>query len=250
METRLDLLVSRQLCVSREYAKEIILDGKCSVTGVTVLRPGAKFSDGTIVDISADRPEFVSRGGLKLAKALDEFGICLAGLQCLDIGASTGGFTDCMLKRGARSVIALDNGHGQLDRNLLADSRVTSMEGVDIRNVSPADLTFCPDFIACDVSFISLEKIIPSASALFAMNTTGVFLLKPQFECGPGRTNKHGVVTNLSVRTTAIERVSDCFNAYGIDVFGVCESPITGRNGNIEYLIYVTKSTLPREVTA
>jgi len=242
MEIRLDLLVARQLCVSREYAKEIILDGKCSLDGVTVLRPGAKFADTTIVDISADRPKYVSRGGLKLAGALDEFDICLDGLQCLDIGASTGGFTDCMLKRGAKCVIALDNGHGQLDRNLLTDDRVTSMEGIDIRNVTLTDLPFYPEFITCDVSFISLEKIVPSVSALFTIGTRGVFLLKPQFECGPGQTNKHGVVTDMSAHTAAIKRVCDCFNVYEIDVCGIRESSIKGRNGNTEYLIFVSKS--------
>ena len=240
MKIRLDQLVSKQLCVSREYAKEIISDGKCLVDGRTILRAGTKFADDTIVDIHAQKPQFVSRGGIKLAKALDEFDINVEGLRCLDIGASTGGFTDCMLQRGAMSVISLDNGHGQLAQSLLNDSRVTSMEDTDIRNITLDDLPYHPDFITCDVSFISLAKIIPSVSLLFARETKGVFLLKPQFECGLGHVNKHGVVTNLKAHADAIESVTFAIKEHCISVCDICQSPIAGKNINTEYLMYVS----------
>jgi len=242
MEIRLDQLVSRQLCVSREYAKEIIIDGKCDVGGRTILRPGARFADDTFVDVRAEKPQFVSRGGIKLATALEKFDISLHGLKCLDIGASTGGFTDCMLQRGAKHVIAIDNGHGQLAQDLLNDSRVTSMENTDIRSIVPDDLCYQPDFITCDVSFISLTKIIPTVSLLFASHTTGVFLLKPQFECGPRVINKHGVVTNIEAHTEAIENATTAFDLYGIRVCGICKTPIQGKNINTEYLMYVSST--------
>jgi len=237
-EKRLDVLVCEAMDVPREYAKEVITAGKCAVAGKIVTKPGAKFAVGVDISIDAEKMPYVSRGGLKLAKALEIFDICLEGRQCLDIGASTGGFTHCMLANGAKCVIALDNGTGQLSSQLARDCRVISIEGTDIRAVGIEDLPFTPDFIACDVSFISLEKIIPTIASLLAPGKQAVLLLKPQFECGRGELNKKGVVKNPAARDAAINRVSRCLAAHGLIPRGVIQSPITGQNGNIEYLIH------------
>jgi len=240
-EKRLDIMVSNTLDVSRKYAKEVISAGKCAVDGKIVTKPGAKFSINADIHVDAEKMPYVSRGGQKLAAALEKFDINLQGQLCLDIGASTGGFTDCMLAHGAKQVIALDNGTGQLSPILAQDARVISMENADIRAISAADLPFAPQFISCDVSFISLEKIIPSIASLSPANCRAVFLLKPQFECGRGEINKKGVVKNIKAHDAAVKRVSLCLANHGFAVIGVTQSPITGQNGNIEYLIYAHK---------
>ena len=239
MEKRLDMLVCENLGVSREYAREVILQGKCFVLGKAVLKPGAKFCAGQEILVNTEKMPFVSRGGLKLAKALDVFQIDLTGANCLDIGASTGGFTDCMLLRGASKVIALDNGHGQLAAALNGNPRVIPMEGVDIREVKPQDLPFVPDFFALDLSFISIVKVMPAVSALTGPKSRGVLLVKPQFECGRGGVNKRGVVEDPKAHITAIEGI--CADLGDFEAAGICHSPIMGRRGNIEYLIFVEK---------
>ena len=245
MDVRLDTLVSLKLGASREYAKEMILDGKCFVDGKVATKPGARFSSTADVLVTGEKMPFVSRGGLKLAKALQEFSIDLSDLICLDIGASTGGFTDCMLANGAKCVIALDNGHGQLALSLLRNHRVISMEGRDIRSTTPKDLPHKPDFFACDLSFISLEKVMPAIANLLSLRVQGIFLLKPQFECGPGKVNKRGVVENMTIHSLIIDRIYNALAVNGFDILGICDSPVTGRNGNKEYLIFVEKNHNP-----
>jgi len=240
-DIRFDVLVCEHLGVSREYAKELILGGKCMVAGKIIIKPGAKFPSDTEIVINAEKNPYVSRGGLKLAKALDAFQINLNGLLCLDIGASTGGFTDCMLAHGAKKVIALDNGRNQLNPALVEDCRVI-LEEKDIRHTTLQDLPWQPQFITCDVSFISLEKIIPSVSLLLKSGTDAVFLLKPQFECGVKELNKKGVVKSTKAHVYAINHILKCLLDNKLLILGITFSPITGQGGNIEYLIYARKT--------
>ena len=243
MQKRLDVLVCEQMGVSREYAKEIILSGKCVVSGVTITKPGARFEEGckTSMEIFAEKIPYVSRGGIKMAYAVEKFGIYLAGRLCIDIGASTGGFTDCMLQNDAAAVIALDSGHGQLAERLLEDPRVTSMEGTNIMLVDIGELPFVPTFASVDVSFISLEKVIPKVSQILKTGGQAMLLLKPQFECGQKALNKKGVVTTLSAHAEAMRKVFMAIANAGMAVRAMDFSPITGQNGNVEYLIFVTK---------
>ena len=241
MNKRLDVLVCEQLGVSREYAKEVILSGKCFVEGAAVTKPGMRVSADCAIDIRAGKLPYVSRGGVKMAHAVKRFDIDLAGQLCIDIGASTGGFTDCMLQNGAAAVVALDNGHGQLAEKLLYDSRVISMEGVNILTVDVNKLPFVPSFAAIDLSFISLEKVIPKVSQILDIRGQAIFLLKPQFECGLKALNKKGVVTSLAAHIAAVRKFFTATLNAGMAVRGMDFSPITGQNGNVEYLIFAEK---------
>ena len=241
MNKRLDILVCEQLGVSREYAKEVILSGKCIVSDAVVTKPGTRVSVDCAIEIHAEKLPYVSRGGLKMAHAVKKFDIELAGRLCIDIGASTGGFTDCMLQNGAAEVIALDNGHGQLAEKLLRDPRVISMEDVNILAVNMGELPFVPSFAAIDLSFISLEKVIPKVSQILDARGQAVFLLKPQFECGPRALNKKGVVTSLTAHIAAARKIFTAILNAGMTVQGMDFSPITGQNGNVEYLIFAEK---------
>jgi len=238
---RLDVLVCEQLDVSREYAKEIILAGRCSVSGKMISKPGAKFSPDCFLEIRAEKLPYVSRGGLKLAYALDKFDIDLGGRLCMDIGASTGGFADCMLQRDAARVIALENGHGQLAEKLRLNPRVISMEGINIRDLAIHELPFVPNFVAVDLSFISLEKVIPKVSEILEISGQVIFLLKPQFECGPKALNKKGVVRSLSAHAQSIEKIFYAMVDRKMFIKSMDFSPITGQNGNIEYLIFAER---------
>jgi len=238
MQKRLDVLVCEQLDVSREYAKELILSGKCNVDGILITKPGARFALDCIVEIRAQKLPYVSRGGTKLAHAISKFGINLMGQLCIDIGASTGGFTDCMLQSGAAGVIALDNGHGQLAERLMSDPRVISMEGMNILHVDIAQIPFIPRFAAIDLSFISLEKVVPKVSEILSDAGHAIFLLKPQFECGPRALSKKGVVTSLAAHTAALHKILLTITNAGMTVHNMDFSPITGQNGNVEYLIF------------
>jgi len=241
MQKRLDILVCEQIDVSREYAKELILSGKCCVSGVIVVKPGVRFPDDCEVEIHAEKLPYVSRGGVKMAHALKRFDIDLSERLCIDIGASTGGFTDCMLQHGASNVIALDNGHGQLAEKLRSDSRVISIEGINIMDVNAAELPFAPSFVAVDLSFISLGQVIPIVSEILGQYGQAVFLLKPQFECGPKALNKKGVVTSLAAHITATQKIFATIINAGMAVRDMDFSPITGQNGNVEYLIFAEK---------
>ncbi|MCL2169401.1 MAG: TlyA family RNA methyltransferase [Defluviitaleaceae bacterium] len=242
MVKRLDALVCAELGVSREYAKQLIVAGKCMVAGKVETKPGAKIPANTPFVVDAAPPQFVSRGGLKLAKAINTFQLNLNDTFCMDIGASTGGFTDCMLQNGARGVFALDNGTSQLHPALLADPRVISLEGTDIRDVSAENLPFEPLFIAADLSFISLKLVIPKIAEILPKSGQAVLLIKPQFEVGRGKACKRGIVKSQSDHIAAIKGIRACLHSHELVSAGLVFSPITGQNGNKEYLIFATRS--------
>lgn len=239
---RLDVyLTEKGLVKSRELAKKMIAGGGVSVNGRTASKPSESVTDTDSVKITGELPRYVGRGGYKLEKALDCFEIDLRGLVCIDIGASTGGFTDCMLQNGAEYVFSVDVGHGQLDEKLRADSRVCSMEGVNIKDISAGDLPKKIDFAAADVSFISLTKILPKISELLSENGAAVMLIKPQFECGRADIGKNGIVRSSKAHARAMKEVAAACAACGLGVVGIEYSPIRGGDGNTEYLMYSVK---------
>jgi len=222
---------------SRTYAREVIEAGLVLVNGSAATRPGSLAFTDDIEVLAADMP-YVSRGGYKLAGALETFGINVNGLVCLDVGASTGGFTDCMLKAGARMVYAVDAGRGQMADALLDDPRVVRFEGVDVRGLAlPAPV----DFVSCDVSFISACKVIPSINLLLKPGGGFVCLIKPQFETEGRYLNKKGIVKNKSARESAVNTVHEALRGSGFFIKNTMESPVTGGDGNIEYLTYSIK---------
>lgn len=246
MKERLDvLLVSRGLAPSREKAKAMIMEGKVFVNNSREDKAGSTFPDDCGIEIHGTVLKYVSRGGLKLEKAMDHFGIHLDGKVCMDIGASTGGFTDCMLQNGATKVYAVDVGYGQFAWKLRQDPRVVCMEKTNIRYVTPEDIDDVLDFASVDVSFISLTKVIGPASALLADGGQMVCLIKPQFEAGREKVGKKGVVRDSKVHREVIEKVADHALSIGFSVLGLEYSPIKGPEGNIEYLIYLEKGKQP-----
>lgn len=238
MTKRLDLLLAeRGLTKSRQAAKARIAAGDVRVNGKQVGKPSFLAEEDAEIILTGEAPRYVGRGGLKLEKALDQFPISLEGLVCADIGASTGGFTDCMLQHGARKVFAVDVGHGQLDETLKSDSRVVNAEGVNIRN-APQDLfSEKPDFVSIDVSFLSLRLVLPKIQELLAGEGSLVALIKPQFEAGPENVGKNGIVRSQRVHERVVSEIlflaSQLFT-----VCGIIPSPILGGDGNIEYLLY------------
>ncbi len=239
---RLDLiLVQRGLFQSREKAKAAIMSGSIYVNGQREDKAGSMFYDvpETQIELRGRKLPYVSRGGLKLEKAIASFGIELAGKCCMDIGASTGGFTDCMLQSGAALVYAVDVGYGQLDWKLRNDSRVVCMEKTNIRYISPDDIGQRLDFASCDVSFISLKKVLPAVRPLFSEHGEMVCLIKPQFEAGREEVGKHGVVRDIKIHRQVISDIWDFATKEGYTVLGLEHSPIKGPEGNIEYLIYL-----------
>ena len=247
---RLDvLLVDRQLFDSRERAKRFIMSGKVLVNDQRIDKAGALVPiDCNIRLLGSDIP-FVSRGGLKLLKALETFDITLDGKITADIGASTGGFTDCMLQHGAVKVFAIDVGYGQLDWKLRNDPRVVVMERTNIRHVTADMLSDPIEFASIDVSFISLDKVLPAVFNLLEKNAQLVALIKPQFEAGRELVGKHGVVRDPNVHSDVIERVIDSAQTIGFGVCGLTFSPIKGPEGNIEYLIRLSKNPSDNENT-
>jgi len=236
---RLDVIVAEKYGVPRSYAGEAVSNGLVSVNGKTVNKPGAKYGGDDAVSLDDTQTRYVSRGGRKLEAALDRFGLSVTGLVCGDIGASTGGFTDCMLKRGAARVYAVDNGTGQLAPSLAADKRVVSMEGINARELFalPEPL----DFIAADVSFISLGLIAANLRVLLKNGGNAVILVKPQFEAGAAALDKRGVVRDKSAREKAVGSVAEFYGKNGFIIKGVIESPITGGDGNVEYLAHMVR---------
>ena len=240
---RLDtLLVERGLASSRERARAIILAGQVRVGGHPVTKAGAAVPADA--EVTLDRPDhpYVGRGGVKLAHALDAFHIPVAGRLALDIGASTGGFTDVMLQRGARRVVALDVGHGQLDWKLRNDPRVVVMERVNARALTPDQLPEDArrlDIVTIDVSFISLRHILPAVPAVLAPAGDVVALVKPQFEAGRAEVGKGGIVRDQSVRARVIDEVAAAADALGLKRAGLTESPIEGMEGNREFLLHL-----------
>ena len=243
MKKRLDvILAERGLAESREKAKAIIMSGNVYVKGQREDKPGSSFDEEESDIVIKENPlKYVSRGGLKLEKAMEEFPIDLSGCICMDIGSSTGGFTDCMLQNGASKVYSIDVGHGQLAWKLRCDERVVCMEKTNFRYVTASDIPDAIDFASADVSFISLDKILPAAYPLLNENATMVCLIKPQFEAGRTQVGKKGVVRERSVHEEVIHKITDVAKENGFEPAGLTYSPVKGPEGNIEYLIYLIK---------
>ena len=245
MKERLDvLLVNGGFAPSREKAKVIIMSGKVFVNGQREDKAGSTFDPEKItIEVKGSTLRYVSRGGLKLEKALNEFPLTVEGKICMDIGASTGGFTDCMLQNGAKKVYSVDVGHGQLDWKLRNDERVVCMEKTNFRYMQPQDIDDVLDFASVDVSFISLTKILLPARRLLSAQGEMVCLIKPQFEAGRDKVGKKGVVREKKVHEEVIRKILVFARQVGFHVLDLAFSPIKGPEGNIEYLIYIRKNT-------
>lgn len=240
MKERLDiLLVERKLAPSREKAKTMIMEGNVFVDHQREDKAGSLFSTDCQIEIHGNTLKYVSRGGLKLEKAMTQFGISLQDKICMDIGASTGGFTDCMLQNGAKKVYAVDVGYGQFAWKLRCDERVVCMEKTNIRYVTPADIEDALDFASADVSFISLTKVLNPAKALLKDSGEMICLIKPQFEAGREKVGKKGVVRDQAVHKEVIIKVAEYARELGFSVWNLDFSPIKGPEGNIEYLIHI-----------
>jgi len=240
MKKRLDvLLTERGLCESREKAKAVIMSGNVFVDGEREDKAGTFFQEKVEIEIKGSPLKYVSRGGLKLEKAISCFEISLDGKICMDIGASTGGFTDCMLQNGAAKVYAVDVGNGQLAWKLRQDQRVVCMEKTNIRYVTPEQLAELVEFASIDVAFISLTKVLEPVKHLLKPAGQVAALIKPQFEAGREQVGKKGVVRDKSVHREVISRVADYAISIGFEVLNLEFSPIKGPEGNIEYLIYL-----------
>ncbi len=239
---RLDLfLVKNKFFTSRERARSAIMAGRVIVNGQKIDKAGTLVAGDAKITLCGHDLEFVSRGGLKLKKALTVFRIDLANKIMLDIGASTGGFTDCALQNGAAKVFAIDVGYGQLAWSLRTDERVVNMERTNIRNVTLADIGSAVDFISIDVAFISLDKVLPVAVNLLQPDGELVALIKPQFEAGREKVGKKGVVKDAGVHREVITKVVDVAMKAGLFPWGLAYSPVKGPEGNIEYLLYLRK---------
>lgn len=242
MKERLDvLLVKRNLAESREKAKALIMSGIVYVNGQKEDKAGTTFEETAPIEVRGSTLKYVSRGGLKLEKAMERFGVRLDGKVCMDVGASTGGFTDCMLQNGAVKVYSVDVGHGQLAWKLRNDERVVCMEKTNIRYVTPEDIADPIGFASIDVSFISLTKVLGPVKALLEDNGQIVCLIKPQFEAGREKVGKKGVVREPAVHLEVIDMVIDHALSIGFEALNLEFSPIKGPEGNIEYLLYLQK---------
>ena len=243
MKERLDIILVKQgFASSREKAKAILMAGNVFVDGQREDKAGTTFDENKIhIEVKGSDLKYVSRGGLKLEKAMDRFPIALAGAVCMDIGASTGGFTDCMLQNGADRVYSIDVGHGQLAWKLRNDERVVCMEKTNFRYVTRENIDAEIDFASVDVSFISLTKILIPARNLLRSRGCMVCLIKPQFEAGRDKVGKKGVVREPEVHEEVVHKIIDYADMIGFEVKGLTYSPIKGPEGNIEYLLYIEK---------
>ena len=240
---RLDvLLVQQGLANSRELAKAYIMAGNVYVDGQKEDKAGTKVAVTAKLEVKGNQMKYVSRGGYKLEKAMDVFGIRLNGKICLDIGASTGGFTDCMLQNGASKVYAIDVGYGQFAWKLRNDERVVCLEKTNVRYVTHEQVPDEGDFASIDVSFISLTKVLPAVLGVLGEKGQLVCLIKPQFEAGREKVGKKGVVRDSSVHREVIEMIVEYVRTQSLGILGLDFSPIKGPEGNIEYLIYLDKS--------
>ena len=243
---RLDgVLVERGLCDSRSKAQALIMSGEVYVNGQKSDKAGTPVEDEAVVELRGNPCPYVSRGGLKLEKAMQCFPLTPKGKVCMDIGASTGGFTDCMLQNGAVKVYAVDVGYGQLAWSLRTDERVVNMERTNIRNVTLDQLAEPIEFFSVDVSFISLHHIFPVAQAITTPDAMGVCLVKPQFEAGREKVGKNGVVRDPATHREVLHNAMGYAAANGFKVCGLDFSPVKGPEGNIEYLMFVQKSDEP-----
>lgn len=242
-KTRLDVAVFEQgFCDSRAKAGALIMAGQVYVNGQKATKSGLTVKSEDKIEVRGEKLPFVSRGGLKLDKAIKSFNIDLNGLVCMDIGASTGGFTDCMLQNGATKVYSVDVGYGQLAWKLRTDERVINMERTNFRYVTREQITDGIDFASVDVSFISLKKILPVLKNLLNDECCAVCLIKPQFEAGRDKVGKKGVVRELSTHKEVVKDILDFTYSEGFSVLGLDFSPVKGPEGNIEYLMYIRKS--------
>lgn len=248
MKLRLDLLlVQKGIAPSREQARTLIKNGQISVDGKPIVKPSASVEEDADILLTGEILPFVSRGGLKLQRALQVFPIDLKERVCADIGASTGGFTDCMLQQGARLVYAIDVGSGQLHESLRADPRVVNMENTNIRSLGADTLSEAPSFASVDVSFISLSHVLPVMQKILIPGSEAVVLVKPQFEAGKGNVGKKGVVKDPKIHLQVLRNVQRYAQENGFSVAAADHSPIKGPEGNIEYLYYLKKE---QEVSA
>lgn len=253
MKKRLDVeLVDRGLVQSRERAKVVIMEGLVYVNGQKSDKAGTPVKEDDRIEVRGETLRYVSRGGKKLEKAMQVFPVVLEGCTCMDIGASTGGFTDCMLQNGAVKVYAVDVGYGQLAWSLRTDERVVNLERTNIRYITEEQVPQPVDFISVDVSFISLTLVLPVAHRLLKDGAQMVCLVKPQFEAGKDKVGKKGVVRDPQIHREVIRKVIDCAAELGFWVRGLDFSPIKGPEGNIEYLLFLQKpqqEALPPEET-
>lgn len=241
---RLDvLLVKKGLADSREKAKAIIMSGIVFVDDQKEDKAGSTFNENAKIEVRGHTLKYVSRGGLKLEKAMQNFDVTLNGKICMDVGSSTGGFTDCMLQNGAVKVYAVDVGHGQLAWKLRNDERVVCMEKTNIRYVTPDDINDRIEFSSIDVSFISLTKVLGPVKELLSDDGQIVCLIKPQFEAGREKVGKHGVVRDKSVHVEVIKKVIEFAISIGFEALNLDFSPVKGPEGNIEYLLHLQKHT-------
>ena len=242
MKERLDiLLVKRNLAASREKAKAIIMSGNVYVEGQKEDKPGMTFSDESQIEVRGNTLPYVSRGGLKLEKAIKNFDVSVDGKVCTDVGSSTGGFTDCMLQNGAKKVFAIDVGRGQLDWKLRQDERVVCMEKTNIRYVTPEDLGEPLDLSVIDVSFIGLEIVLPTIKTLLKPESGQVLcLIKPQFEAGKENVGKKGVVRDPKIHQMVLDNFVTLVHGLGFTILGLTFSPVKGPEGNIEFLGHLT----------
>ena len=248
MKVRLDvLLVSRGLAESREKAKAVIMEGKVFVKGQREDKAGAMFDEAAPIEIHGQKLKYVSRGGLKLEKAVEHFDLKLEGKVCMDVCSSTGGFTDCMLQNGAAKVYAVDLGTNQLDWKLRSDPRVVCMEKTNIRYLLPEQLDEKPEFASIDVAFISLTKVLRPVRELLTPDGQVAALIKPQFEAGREKVGKKGVVREKSTHLEVIRQVLTFAWTAGFDILALEFSPIKGPEGNIEYLAWLQKTDRPEK---
>ncbi|WP_407383290.1 TlyA family RNA methyltransferase [Ruminococcus sp.] len=247
MKKRLDvLLVEKGFFESREKAKAVIMSGCVYVNNQKADKAGASFDENAAVEVRDNRMRYVSRGGYKLEKAMQVFPISLEGKVTMDIGASTGGFTDCMLQNGAEKVYAVDVGYGQLAWKLRNDERVVNLERTNMRYVTREQVPEAIAFFSVDVAFISLKLILPAARGVCAGDATAVCLIKPQFEAGRENVGKNGVVRDQKVHIAVVEEIIRFCVGNGFSVLGLDYSPIKGPQGNIEYLIYIKRADEPQ----
>jgi 23S rRNA (cytidine1920-2'-O)/16S rRNA (cytidine1409-2'-O)-methyltransferase len=248
---RLDAeLVRRGLCDSRARAVEAVGAGRVLVGGAPASNPDRHVADDEAIAVAGPPPPFVSRGGEKLAAALDAFPVTVAGRRAVDAGASTGGFTDCLLQRGAREVVAVDVGRGQLAWSLQSDPRVRTMDRVNVRNLEPTDIGGAVPLAVADLSFISLLTVAPALARCTTADADLVLLVKPQFEAGRARVGKGGIVRDPEVHRDVLQQVASGLAAVGLPVVAAIASPITGADGNREFLVHVDRAARPADVAA
>lgn len=244
---RLDMLVFEAgFAESREKARALIMSGIIYADNQKADKPGSTYPEDVKLEMRGARPKYVSRGGLKLEKAISSFSLDLTGKTTMDIGASTGGFTDCMLQNGAKKVYSVDVGYGQLDWKLRSDERVVNLERTNVRYITKDHVPDPIEFFSVDVCFISLTLVLPAVRPLLVENAEAVCLIKPQFEAGRGKVGKNGVVRDKQVHADVIRKIYDFCLENGFDVLGLEYSPIKGPEGNIEYLIHIRRSDSPQ----